>query len=111
MIRKFLTAVSLAGLLFLGLSAHARPTTTQTQSPSGKQSQQSTQSVNGKVASIAEGGHAFTLEVSDGKQSMDFVVDQNTRVKGQVKEGTPVTVEYQAMENGQNVAVTVTAQA
>jgi hypothetical protein len=52
------------------------------------------------------------LEVAgESKSTMEFVVDRNTQVNGQVKEGTAVTVEYQAMESGQNLAVTVTAQA
>jgi hypothetical protein len=42
---------------------------------------------------------------------MDFVVDKNTQVKGQVKQGTAVTVEYQAMANGQLLAVSIMAQA
>jgi hypothetical protein len=32
-------------------------------------------------------------------------------VKGQVREGTAVTVEYQAMNSGQFLAVSITAQA
>jgi hypothetical protein len=42
---------------------------------------------------------------------MEFIVDKNTQVNGQVKEGSTVTVEYQAMESGQNLAVSVSAQA
>jgi len=38
-------------------------------------------------------------------------VDKNTQVNGQVREGTPVTVQYQAMANGTNVAVSITANA
>jgi hypothetical protein len=38
------------------------------------------------------------------------LVDKNTQVKGQVREGTAVTVEYQAMNDGQYLAVSVTAQ-
>lgn len=109
MIRKFLFSASLAGLLVLGLSAQARTITTQSQSE-----KQATKSVSGKVASIGNGGHTFTLEVSadtNNKRSMDFVVDKNTQVQGQVREGTPVTVEYQAMENGQYLALSITAQA
>jgi hypothetical protein len=111
MIRKLLFSASLAGLLVLGLSAQARTITTQSQSE--KQSQ-AAKSVSGKVTSIGNGGHSFTLEVSgdtSNKRSMDFVVDKNTQVQGQVREGTPVTVEYQAMENGQYLALSITAQA
>ena len=45
------------------------------------------------------------------REFVEFVVDRNTKVNGQVKEGTAVTIEYQAMESGQNLAVNITAQA
>jgi hypothetical protein len=58
-------------------------------------------------------GTSFSLEVSDGtgKHTMDFVLDKNTRVQGRVKVGTTVTVEYTPSDNGQNVAMSITAQA
>jgi len=43
------------------------------------------------------------------KQTLQFVLDQNTQVQGNVKVGTPVTVEYVAM-NDHNVAKSITAQ-
>ena len=77
----------------------------------GNQSQQAVKSVSGKVAAIGTGGTAFTLEVSgENKKTMDFVVDKNTQVQGQVRAGSAVTVEYQAIETGQYLAVSVTAQ-
>ncbi len=119
-IRKFLCGVSVAGLLILGISsrAHANPSKVG-QSQSEKQTQQPTKSVAGKVAAIGSGGTSFTLEVTGGgsdkgsseKNTLNFVVDDHTQVKGQVKQGTPVTVEYQAMQNGQLLAATITAQA
>jgi len=111
-IRKFLCGVSVASLLILGVSTQARSKTNQAQSE--KQTQQATKSVSGKVAAIGSGGTSFTLEVtgaSADKNTMDFVVDKNTQVKGQVKQGTAVTVEYQAMNDGQLLAVSIMAQA
>ncbi|HXY51469.1 MAG TPA: hypothetical protein VEI01_18620 [Terriglobales bacterium] len=61
-----------------------------------------------------DGGHSFTLEISgssDSASTMSFVLDKNTQVQGHVKEGTPVTVEYTVLEGGQNLAVSITAQA
>ena len=119
-IRKFLCGVSVGSLLILGIStqAHSGSPAKWSQAQSEKQTQQSTKSVAGKVAAIGSGGTSFTLEVtgasekdSSGKNTLDFVVDKNTQVKGQVKQGTPVTVEYQAMENGQLLAVSIMAQA
>jgi hypothetical protein len=119
-IRKFLCGVSVGSLLILGVStrAHSGSPAKWSQAQSEKQTQQPTKSVAGKVAAIGSGGTSFTLEVtggsdkdSSGKNTLDFVVDKNTQVKGQVKQGTPVTVEYQAMENGQLLAVSIMAQA
>ena len=112
MMRKFLLCASLVGMTLLGTSASTQETPNQTKS--SKQSQQATQSVSGKVASIGDGGRSFTLEINEGttgKHTMAFVVDQNTQIQGQVKTGTAVTVEYQAMGGGQNLAISVSAQA
>lgn len=113
-VRDALCGVSLAGMLLLGVAAQAGHIQSPTsQSEPGKQSEKkAVQSVSGKVSAIGSGGSAFTLEVAGGEnKSMDFVVDKNTKVQGQVREGSAVTVEYQAMENGQFLAVSVTAQA
>jgi hypothetical protein len=112
MIRKLFLCVSLTGAMLLGVVIQPRSASGQTQTE--KQTRQETKSVTGKVMSIGSEGHSFTLEVS-GKTAdhptMDFVVDKNTQVQGEVKQGTPVTVEYLVMESGQNLAVNVTAQA
>ena len=120
-IRKILCGVSVGSLLILGIStrAHSGSPAKWSQAQSEKQTQQSTKSVAGKVAAIGSGGTSFTLEVTSGgsdkdgsgKNTLDFVVNKNTQVKGQVKQGTSVTVEYQAMENGQLLAVSIMAQA
>jgi hypothetical protein len=113
MIRKTVFCASLTGLLVLGLSANARSLAQQQGGKQGGQAQQqAVKSVSGKVATIGSGGSSFSLEVAgSSSKKMDFVVDKNTQVKGQVREGSAVTVEYQAMNNGQYLAVSVTAQA
>ena len=111
MIRKTLFSVSLGSLLVLGAATHANSLAQSKTGEQGNQSQQAVKSVSGKVAAIGTGGTAFTLEVSgENKKTMDFVVDKNTQVQGQVRAGSAVTVEYQAMETGQYLAVSVTAQ-
>jgi len=111
MIRKLLVGTSLAGLLTLGVGMAVH--TANAQDPGDKQDQQAAKTVSGKVASIGNGGHSFSLEVNGESKGgkMDFVVDKNTQVNGQVREGTAVTVQYQAMANGQNLAVSITANA
>lgn len=107
--RKAMASASLAGLLVLGPSVYAKTGKFQETS---KQEQAATKSVSGKVESIGNGGHSFSLEVSgDNKGTMQFQVDKNTQVNGQVREGSTVTVEYRADDNGQNTALSITAQA
>ena len=112
MIRKLLMSASLAGLMMLGISATSQQEPTQ---PSEKQAPKAaTKSISGTVAAIGNGGRSFTLEVSEGsntKHTMEFVLDKNTQVQGPVKTGTPVMVEYQATNTGENLAVSITAQA
>jgi hypothetical protein len=110
MIRKLFVGATLAGLMTLGVGTVVR--SANAQDPGDKQEQQASKTVSGKVASIGNGGHSFSLEVTgESKSKMDFVVDKNTQVNGQVREGSSVTVQYQAMANGQNLAVSITANA
>ncbi len=106
MIRKILFTVSLGSLLVVGA-----PVITYGQDQ-GQQSQQATKSVTGKVTTIGNQGHSFAVEIEAGgsKQTMQFVVDKNTQVVGQVKAGTLVAVDYQPMDGGQNLCVKVSAQ-
>jgi hypothetical protein len=110
MIGKLLACVSLASFLLVGTSVRSQPVPMQ--SHTGKQSEHATKSVSGKVTSIGTAGQSFAMEVDgSSKQTMEFVVDKNTEVKGQVKEGTAVIVEYHITESGQNVAVSISARA
>ena len=109
--RKLLLFASLAGLLLTAIPIRTHALSPQN-SP-GQQSEKATQKVTGKVTSIGNGGHSFALEVNEGndKQTMQFVVDKNAKVQGRVGVGTDVTVEYTAMEGGQNLALSITANA
>ena len=112
MIRRLLVGGAFAGLLTLGAGMTLRNANAQDPADKQEQEQQATKTISGKVTTIGNGGHSFSLEVSgENKNKMDFVVDKNTQVNGQVREGTAVTVQYQAMASGQNLAVSITAQA
>jgi hypothetical protein len=108
MIRKAVLGISLACMTLLVLPVRAQTG----QADSGKQSQQATKSVSGKVLSIGTSGTSFTLGVDgDNKQTMEFVVNKDTQLRGPVKAGTLVAVEYQPNQSGPNVAVTITPRA
>jgi hypothetical protein len=110
--RKLILAAS---LLSFGLTLTAMPARTATltpQSENAQKAQTTAQSAVGKVTAIGSNGHSFTIaNGDDSKQTMDFVIDQNTKVEGHVHVGTTVTVAYAPKDGGPNVAITVTAQA
>jgi len=113
MIRKLLVGV--AGLMSLSVALSVHPLRAQSQSDrSDKQEQKATKSVSGRVIKIGNSGHSLSVEVVVSKNTtefVEFVVDRNTQVNGQVKEDSAVTVEYRTMGSGQNLAVSITAQA
>jgi hypothetical protein len=103
---KILYSVPLIGLLVVGLHARAEPINLQ--SAHDQQSEPTTKSVAGKVTAIGTSGASFAVEVEGtSKQTMQFVVNKNTQVQGQVKVGTLVAVDYQPDENGQNLAISI----
>jgi hypothetical protein len=107
--KRILYSVPLMGLLVVGL--HARTEPMHLQSTTGQQSEPTTKSVAGKVTSIGNSGTSFAVEVEgSSKQTMQFVVNKNTQMQGHVKVGTLVAVDYQPAENGQNLAVNITAR-
>ena len=109
MIRKILFCAAFGSLLLIGASSNIHGKAAQDQS--GKQGQQATKSVSGKVASIGDNGKSFVLEVDNGggKQNMQFVMDRNSQVEGHVTAGTMVLVEYQPSSD-QNVVVKISAR-
>jgi hypothetical protein len=109
MIRKLLCCISLAGVLAIGSQLRAQ--TVHEQSDSGRQSKQQTKSVTGKIVSIGDTGTSFAVEVQgSGNQTMEFVLTNKTQVQGKVKIGTLVAVDYEPIEDGQNLAVSIAAR-
>jgi hypothetical protein len=108
MVRKILFAASLLSVITLGMATRVQPLRAQ---DTGKQTEPATKSVSGKVTSIGNSGTSFVL-TPDGssKDTMEFAVNTSTQVKGQVKIGTMVAVEYQPASTGQNLALTVTVR-
>jgi hypothetical protein len=109
MIRKLLCCISLVGVLAIGSQLSAQPV--HAQSDSGKQSKQATKSVTGKIVSIGDTGTSFAVEVQgSSNQTMEFVLNSKTQVQGKVKIGTLVAVDYESIEDGQNLAVSIAAR-
>jgi hypothetical protein len=106
MTRKFLCCAFLAAFAWFTISAGAYSATQQSQ----QQQQDQAKSVSGKVTDIGSDRKSFSLEAKDDKRTIQFVVDENTQVQGHVTVGTVVTVQYQAMNDGKNLAMNITPQ-
>ena len=105
-LRKFLSGASLVALLLFGVSASAHRI-----SAASHWAQQNTQAseVSGKVVSIAPDKKSISLEVTDrnNPSTMQFAIDENTRVTGRVSVGNMATVEYQSTNDGKLVALNI----
>ena len=113
--RKFLSGASLAALLLVGISggisAGASASSHRISAPSHWIQQNNTQAteVSGKVISIAPDKKSISLEVTDNNKTstMQFAIEDNTRVTGRVSVGTMATVQYQNADNGKLVALNI----
>ena len=108
---KFLLGASLAGLLLAAtpIRTHA---VAQQGSHEQQQAQADTKTITGKITSVGNNGHSFVLETNSGgdKQTMQFMLDKNAKVQGKVGVGSDVSVEYQPVEGGQNLALSIAPQ-
>jgi len=104
---RFRTALCLA-TLFLAcftVAAWSSPVPDRL-APSDPQPAPDNQSLSGKIASIDDA--AFALEVAKGKDvnTIQFLVDDQTKVEGKLTVGAQATVEYRS-NGGKNIAVRV----
>ena len=104
---RFRTALCLATLFltFLTVAAWSAPVLDQPV-PSDRQPLPDTQSISGKVSSIQDA--AFSLDVAKGSDvsTVQFLVDDQTKVEGSLRVGAQATVEYRS-NGGKNIAVHV----
>ncbi len=112
MVRKFLVVITFAVLILGASTLQAQEPQQLPQQPA--QAQAETKTISGKVTAVT--GQSFTLEVAGdpahpdaARQSMEFIVDANTAVRGELKEGATATVEYRA-DGGQNRALRVVVE-
>lgn len=104
---RFRTALSLASLFLLcfTVAAWSTPAADPRDSDSPLPSPDN-ESISGKVSSI--GDAQFSLDVSRDKDlnTVQFLVDDHTKVEGQLTVGAQATVEYHT-DGGKNIAVRV----
>ena len=107
--RKLLVS-ALIGLIFIGVPvrAHLVPAEIRYQAKIERE----TSSVAGTVTSVATDGSSFAIvSASDTKETLEFIIDKDTTVEGQLRVAAKVTVVYRAIEGGGNIALHVAAQA
>lgn len=104
---RFRTALSLATLFVVCFTVASRATPVPERLvPERSSPAPDNPSQSGKIASI--GDAAFSLEVTKGqeKKTVEFLVDDDTKVEGKLKVGSQATVEYRTAD-GRNIAIHV----
>lgn len=114
-----LTLATLAGITLVVAAWGLPPATTHGSAPAliNEQTPAATQSVSGKIASVAKDSFTLTVagsQTSPGQQllqqaepkTMTFHIDKNTAIEGKLKVGANAEVTYRE-EGGKNIAVSV----
>jgi hypothetical protein len=114
-----LTLATLAGVILVVAAWGLPPATTNGTHPTLLNEQTpSTQSVSGKIASVAKDSFTLTVagnQTSAGQQlaqqqaepkTMTFFIDKNTAIEGKLKVNANAEVTYRE-EGGKNIAVSV----
>jgi hypothetical protein len=63
-----------------------------------------TQSASGRIASVVDAEFTITVGKDQDKKQLQFVVDNNTKVDGQLSVGAQATVDFK-LDSGKNVAI------
>jgi hypothetical protein len=63
-----------------------------------------TQSASGKVASVGDSQFTITVGKDQDKKELQFVIDSNTKVDGQLSVGAQATVDFK-LDSGKNIAI------
>jgi hypothetical protein len=103
-IREFLSGASLAAILLFGVSASAHHISAAWHW--AQQNSAQANEVSGKVTAIAPDKKSISLEITDhnNTNTMQFAIDDNTRVTGRVSVGTIASIQYESSDNGKLVA-------
>jgi hypothetical protein len=65
-----------------------------------------TQSASGKIASVGEAQFSISIGKDQDKKDLQFVIDENTKVDGQLTVGAQATVDFK-LDGGKNIATHV----
>jgi hypothetical protein len=103
-LRKFLSGAAFAAILLFAATASAHHISAAWHA--AQQNSAQSNEVSGKVTAIAPDKKSISLEVTDQSKTstMQFTIDDNTRVTGRVSVGTMANIQYESSDNGKLVA-------
>jgi hypothetical protein len=110
-LRNFLSGAALAAFLLFAASASAHHISAAWHG--AQQANAQANEVSGKVTSIAPDKKSISLEVTDQNKTntMQFAIDDNTRVTGRVSVGNMATIQYESSDGGKLVARNISPKA
>jgi hypothetical protein len=65
-----------------------------------------TQSASGKIASVGDAQFTMSIGKDQDRKDLQFVIDENTKVDGQLSVGAQATVDFK-LDGGKNIATHV----
>ena len=113
-LRKFLSGAAFAAFLLFAASASAHHISAAWHgAQQGNQANAQANEVSGKVIAIAPDKKSISLEVTNNNSpsTMQFAIDDNTRVTGRVSVGTMASIQYESSDNGKLVARNISPKA
>lgn len=113
-LRKFLSGVAFAAFLLFAASASAHHVSAVWhEAQQGNQANAQANEVSGKVIAIAPDKKSISLEVTNNNSpsTMQFAIDDNTRVTGRVSVGTMASIQYESSDNGKLLARNISPKA
>jgi hypothetical protein len=106
-IMRFRTALSLVSLFLLCFTVAVWSTPLEVQQHSVDTTPTAeTQSLTGKIASVGDAEFALEVRQNQKPNTVQFLVDGNTKVEGKLSVGAQATVEFRS-EDGKNIATHV----
>jgi len=103
---RFRTILSLATLFVFCFTAAVWSLPTPAQTAAHSSNAAENQSVAGKISAVGDATFALQVAKDNQPQTMQFLIDDKTRVEGKLAIGSQAVVEYRADSAG-NVAVHV----
>ena len=110
-LRQFLSGAAFAAFLLFAASASAHHISATWHG--AQQANAQANEVSGKVIAIAPDKKSISLEVTNknSPSTMQFAIDDSTRVTGRVSVGTMASIQYESSDNGKLVARNISPKA